>query len=540
MTLEKHPLSWSVLPGTDAFTLSYLEGDPEVHRLFVGAPWNEAAVRARLAEVTARETPHREVADALLKLYPEAAHPRMRAEIRSIRDGAPVVITGQQPGLFGGPAFTLYKFLTTRALADYWSDRARVHIVPAFWIGSEDSDLREMGWTALPDRSGGIWQDQIAIGDSDLTVPAYLHRLDARDRARLYEGLEAHLPNADLRARLRDAYSADTLCEAFICLYGRWAEALGIVLVPSHLPELRRLALPLYERELEGVGVTSQLVNAAGARFRTFHMKPPIHKSPTHLNFYWLHDNRRQPVAFHNGRVTVGDQQFIPAEFRAAMETDPARIASGVVLRPIVQDFLFRTLFLVAGPSEIVYLPQLRDSYAHFGVPFPLVAPRFSATVLTGKFARQAERFGLTPADLFASEGEIWHNAVSENRIAKTIAKWEQAEPRLRDLLAEIHRAAQEVNPALATDINAWAKEFLRQNYVFREALRKGFREHEPGLKDQVRRLCEFLRPHGKPQERVFGGIYFYAVEGEALFHAPRSLAPDDFRHHWLLKPSKR
>lgn len=539
MSLEKYPLAWNLLPGTPAFTVRYLEGDPEVHQLFVGAPWQEAVVKQRLEEVTARNTPHREVASALLSLYPEEQYPRIVREIEHLRKGAPVVITAHQPGLFGGPSYTLYKFLSTRALANYWSHVLRCHIVPAFWIASEDSDLSEMGRTALPHRSGGVWQARISIRKSDRNTPAFIYRLDPADLARLSEQLEALLPNATVRKHLRDAYAEGSLFDTFFRLYALWAESLGVVLIPAHFPELRRLALPIYQRELETAGLTTQLVNEIGKRLRAFHLKPPIHKAPTRLNFYWIRDQRRVPLSFSNGRLIIGNQDWSLADFRSTMEAHPDRIASGVVLRPIVQDFLFRTLTVVAGPSEMVYLPQLRSAYDHFGVPFPLVAPRFSATVLSGRFARLTSRFGLSPGDLFTSEGGIWQKAASENHLAKTLQKWEQTETRIRNLLAEIRKAAQEVNPSLASEIGEWAKTFLHQNYSFRESLRKSLREKEPDLQSEVKSLCNFIRPLGKPQERVFPGVYFYAILGEELFHAPIELTPDDFRHHWLLKPEK-
>lgn len=539
MNFQRDFVSIECLPGTDAFTVRYLNGDSEVHRLFEGAPWDEATVQRHLSQVMRRETPHREVADALLTIYPEGENPRIRAQIELIRGGAPVIISGQQPGLFGGPAYTLYKFLTTRALADYWSERLGLEIVPAFWIGSEDSDLREMGWAALPDRSGGIWEDRLTLKDEDTKTPAYVYSVHPEDRARLCAGVSALLPNARLCAEICDAYSEGTLFEGFWRLYRLWAENLGIVLIPSHLPSLRRLALPVYAREVETAGTSSRLVNEAGARLRHYRVKPPIHKFPDHLNFYWLMDHQRQFVRRVNSYLAVGTEKWTRADFLKVMETDPSRIASGVVLRPIIQDYLFRTLILVGGPSEIVYLPQLRAAYDHFGVPFPLISPRWSATIITGKYARLMEKFGLSAPDIFRTEGEMWQIAATENRVAKTIRKWEQAEGNLRDLLSEIQKAAIGISPALARDINAWAQSFIRQNYVFRSALKKELRQKESDLREDIHRLCQFVRPYGKPQERVFSGIYFYAIAGEALLNTLRGCSPDDLRRHWVLTAAK-
>ncbi len=47
-----------------------------------------------------------------------------------------------------------------------------------------------------------------------------------------------------------------------------------------------------------------------------------------------------------------------------------------------MQDTLFPTICYVAGPNELAYLGQLRDVYARFGVPMPLMYPRTSATLV--------------------------------------------------------------------------------------------------------------------------------------------------------------
>ena len=56
--------------------------------------------------------------------------------------GTVVVVTGQQVGLLGGPAYTLAKALTAVALARRL-ERQGVPAVPVFWLASQDHDLRE-------------------------------------------------------------------------------------------------------------------------------------------------------------------------------------------------------------------------------------------------------------------------------------------------------------------------------------------------------------------------------------------------------------
>jgi len=67
--------------------------------------------------------------------------------------GTVAIVTGQQVGLFGGPAYTLYKALTALKLAHQLTDQG-IPAVPVFWLATEDHDLAETDhcWLFGPDR----------------------------------------------------------------------------------------------------------------------------------------------------------------------------------------------------------------------------------------------------------------------------------------------------------------------------------------------------------------------------------------------------
>ena len=54
------------------------------------------------------------------------------------------VITGQQVGFMGGPAYTLYKIITAIQLAESYEKRLGCRCVPVFWLASEDHDFEEI------------------------------------------------------------------------------------------------------------------------------------------------------------------------------------------------------------------------------------------------------------------------------------------------------------------------------------------------------------------------------------------------------------
>ncbi len=63
--------------------------------------------------------------------------------LEKLERGAVAVVSGQQVGLFSGPAYAIYKALTAIQLAEELSD-AGIPAVPIFWMATEDHDLDEV------------------------------------------------------------------------------------------------------------------------------------------------------------------------------------------------------------------------------------------------------------------------------------------------------------------------------------------------------------------------------------------------------------
>src|SRR5437763_17128046 len=68
------------------------------------------------------------------------------------------VTTGQQPGLFTGPLYTVYKALSAIALAQRLERERGVPVVPGFWGAGDDHDFAEANHTWFLNAGGGLVQ----------------------------------------------------------------------------------------------------------------------------------------------------------------------------------------------------------------------------------------------------------------------------------------------------------------------------------------------------------------------------------------------
>ena len=145
----------------------YLSGKAEVRNLFGSAP------EALLRHAPAGRPWDPALAEALLALQPKLGI------ARAFRGDEPVIITGQQPGLFLGPMYTLYKAVTTVALARRVRERHGTACVPVFWVASEDHDFDEVRGFAYTSSDGQL-------------VREFYTPCDARGEALNIAGLPMH------------------------------------------------------------------------------------------------------------------------------------------------------------------------------------------------------------------------------------------------------------------------------------------------------------------------------------------------------------
>ena len=62
---------------------------------------------------------------------------------RLAQPGTVAVVTGQQVGLFSGPAYTIYKAMAAAQVAMQLTARG-IPAVPVFWLATEDHDFAEV------------------------------------------------------------------------------------------------------------------------------------------------------------------------------------------------------------------------------------------------------------------------------------------------------------------------------------------------------------------------------------------------------------
>ena len=535
MAVDVRRFSWvRPLAGDYAFNFT------RIAPLYSGDPRSPEAWKEAVARVQGRPRDRGAVARALAAQQSRRnAPPACREAAHSLADSQTVaIVTGQQAGVFGGPLFTVLKSITAIRLARQVSDAMGLRAVPVFWVDAEDHDWEEIASCTVLDAQSQPCTITVPAPDGagELSVAAL--RLDDRVGEAI-AAVGAALPRTEFSdstlEQLRAAYRPGTSVSEAFCA---WLESLlgsaGLVVFDSADPAVKPLLSNVFQHEIATAGKSAALVKEAGNRLSERGHAPQIVAQPGSVALFRI-DDARTPVRHESGRFGVGDRSYTAEALAAEAERHPHLFSPNVFLRPIVQDTLFPTVCYVAGPSELAYLGQLREVYAHFGVPMPLIHPRATATLIDSATYRFLTKYNV-PLEALQPRDESALNRLLEAQLPPAV------EETLTDTGELIRRAMQRVidvmpavDPTLAGAAQSTLGKMEHELATLRNKLLQAVKRRNETLRRQFTRAQALTFPNGHQQERALAVVHFLNLYGPALVDRLLEELPLELGQHWVL-----
>lgn len=440
------------------------------------------------------------------------------------------VVTGQQSVLFGGPLYVLYKALGAISLARVASEKLKRRVVPVFWVASDDHDFAEIRTTTVTESDGSPKPLRYEPHEEPSLRPASRIALDDTISSLVTAARHA-LPESpwkdEVSSRLAATYAAGvSISRAFTSFLSSYLPEL-VIFDPAD-PRLKALMLPVIEREIRELSPTSRLAATIGEKLlaASYHQQVPVRASGF-LNLFVVEDDRRRALAV-NGEGAAAkieargtSKQYSPDELIARLKARPEDASPSVMLRPIAQDHVLPTIAYVGGPAEIAYHAQIGPSYAHFGVPRPVIFPRPSLTIIDASTARAMEAESLSFEDL---QGDV--NALLSDFARSVHPEIEQA---LADARARVDGGFQSLEEALAT-LDATLRgaaqsargRALHQIEGLQEKALRAMKRQDATRAERLRRTRDALFPGGGLQERGLSWLWLIARYGPSLIDEVR------------------
>lgn len=507
-----------------ALVQGYLSGNGKAAAFF-GAPFDTiAAFEAKAREVDGRFDRDARGRAAAAMIAPDGADP---GRLRSfVEDGGYVVTTGQQPGLFGGPLYSIHKGLTAVRLAEALEARLGRPVIPLFWVASDDHDWAEANHTHVVGLDNELHRIELDAPDPEVAPP--LHRIEMGGGIDAsVEAFLACLPDTDFSPDLveliRSSFtSGATLPEAYQATLRHLLGRFGLYFTDAAHPVVKEISGPALLDELSSASRMEETLAATADELQRagYALQVPILEGG--VNLFLEGPAGRERLYSENGgyRLRTSGQLLSADEIRARFEEDPSVLSPNVLFRPVVESIVFPTLSYVGGPGEMAYFGQLGAYFAAHGVTMPVVFPRWAAAPVEAKVRKVLDKFGLDIDRL----QQPFHELAGEIARDGTPPEVRAALGKLRGAVAqgvsELQQVTQPLDPTLKGPVQHVRSQSLAAlDELERKIVQAVKRESEIAL-NQVEKARVHLFPEGKPAERVHNPFYFLTRYGSGFLDA--------------------
>ncbi|WP_143959597.1 bacillithiol biosynthesis cysteine-adding enzyme BshC [Litoribacter populi] len=496
-----------------AFFLDYLRQQPSLspfYKLFPSVENFGKAVEERNFSQEKREV----LATALNEQYQKAGL-KCKA-VERLRDSRTfTVTTGHQLNLMTGPLYFIYKIVSTINLAEKLNkEYPECHFIPVYWMATEDHDFAEINHFNF-DGEKYQWNSQQTGAVGDFVLDDELKGLLKKWR---------FLPDF-----LKDAYeSSENLAVAVRKYVHHLFGEKGLVIVDGHDVKLKQLFAPIIEADILE-GKASELVQQSTQELEELSYKTQVHSRE--INFFYLDKGLRERIVKVEDSFEVlnTDIKYSESELRKLIQESPEKFSPNVVMRPVYQEVILPNLAYLGGPAEVVYWLQLKESFDHYGVDFPMIMPRNFAMIIDSNSSRKIAKLGVPLKQIF-EDFTIWKKAYVKQRSTHDLTLNDKKEA-LTSLMDEIGGQVEGIHPTLKTSSESTKTRMIQ---IIDHFCKKVVKAEEKNFSEDLNRMetvKKTLFPKGVPQERFNNLLQFYLEDGNFIDKLFENFDPMNFSY---------
>lgn len=449
---------------------------------------------------------------------------RASVHTRLQEPGAFVVTTGQQPGLFTGPLYTIHKALSTAALARVLERQWQRPVVPVFWVAGDDHDFTEARRVSWLSSDGGLTHAALPPRPPDAPLTPMYRQTLGPEITGLLDSLAADLAPSEFRDAtldwLRRHYQPSaTLAGSFAGALAELLAPVGIAVLDSTHPTVKRSAarhlvralglardldrdLDQRAEELRLAGADSGVTVGDGASLVM--LEGPL--------------GRDRLVVSDGGFMTRrGREKIELAELQRIAAAEPGRLSPNVLLRPVIESALLPTAAYLAGPGELRYLAMTLPVYERMRIPRQLMLPRWSGVVVEPRVDRVLQKFNIALEALLEPPGALEARLVRSQLPEEAVREIAALKAAIEAGYDGLGRSAGAIDPTLVRPVQGSRNQALSGiNEVERKMVQHLKKRQEVEL-GQIAKARTVVLPDGKPQERVLTLAPFLARYGPGL-----------------------
>jgi bacillithiol biosynthesis cysteine-adding enzyme BshC len=511
------------LANRGSLVAALLAGDAEVAGLFPPGVLDRSG---------GRRTPSGTVAAGLDSATFHCPDPGARDRLHAVLSGDGLVVsTGQQPQLFGGPLYVLYKGLSAVRTAAELERRLGIPCLALFWVAGDDHDWREVASVRYLDAEERLGELSVSPQPERTARSVGPSELPPDIGARVEEfltSLETHEAGERWRRVLSEQYCAGrSFTDAFVGVASEWMRGLPIAFLDSAHADVRRASVPFLQSVIEKRELMDDALRRGTDRVTDLGYTPQLSQAPGAIPVFRDSAHGRYRLRGLTGPIAVdadGSSRAV-SDLVAEVAAHPSWFSPSAALRPAMESWLLPVAATVLGPGEIAYWAQLGPLFATLGVPMPAVIPRDSWRVIEPRVARLLAKTGVSADELRDGTVTAVADLVARSSPESVVQALGRLEKQLDGGFGELDAAVAADLPGLRSAVGKYRKQTSSALTALRKTLSAMTRDRERAAISQLHRAAVNLYPDGRPQERALAVWVYLARHGNPFLDAVRAVS---------------
>lgn len=439
------------------------------------------------------------------------------------KDVIPVIITGQQPAVFGGPLYTIYKIITSLRLSSHLNDVYGYETQTIFWVHSWDHDWEEVCSINFLTYKYEILSFSFTPEIIERGKPLYRLPLDKnyirQQTIEIFRNIKgSEFSDIWCKFLLDSISDNDNLSDWAIYILKRIFNNGSLTFFEPHKTTDYKQFQNLIEIAIDNHPLLFNRFNKTNTSLKQLGYKPQVHKVPENAFFFLDENGYRSKIKFQNGNFfsEVSHKEYSVSEIKKILNNEPERFSPNLLLRCIYQQMIFPCVIYVGGPAEVAYWAQMKDLFSFFDLSMPIIYPRCRLILLPSKIKKWLSEINVEVDNL----PQIHNKIKSDNLALMSITQKNEIEKAKNKFI----NSAVEFFNNLSTifndkDFDNQQKTYLSKIEIEAQKLIETFVKSQKNKNEIYQKhlycILNTIFPNTSEQERVFSPFSFIPEFGD-------------------------
>ncbi len=423
------------------------------------------------------------------------------------KDKTLVIVTGQQPSIYGGPLYNLYKAISAISYCQkYKNEYPEYDFVPLFWVEDSDDDIDEINHYHYIYKEYQIEDLQLQNLNKRLFSSINIDDSIAPIQSKIINDIshENSVIN-EIINNITNNYKL--LADNFIASINTFTNEYGLLFVKSSEVYKNYIFNDIIKGDILNPNKIRDLVSKTNDKLSEYNYK--IQADASDINFFYCKDGLRNKIEIIDNNYKIGEQIYTYEQIEELINIKDIVFSPKVLLRPILQDYFMPTAAYVGGAGEIAYLAQTAQIYNYYSLDIPIIEARHSFTLINQFIIRNLEKENIELIDLMKNYKELEKEIADELIDNKLEESFSNIESEINKLYHNVSDSIIDIDKSLSTNLDITINKSIELLINLKKKTQSQLKKKNETKFNRLMKSNKYVYPNNHLQERVLNIFNF-------------------------------